>query len=59
MLPYVLPEEGKKLQYAKVRKQLIAISIVAAGFGGDISKTGCLIYWMILISVSIKCIVVI
>lgn len=38
MLPYVLPEEGKQLQYAKVRKQLIAISIVAAGFGGDISE---------------------
>lgn len=38
MLPYVLPEEGRQLQYAKVRKQLIAISIVAAGFGGDISE---------------------
>ena len=38
MLPYVLPDEGKQLQYAKVRKQLVAISIVAAGFGGDISE---------------------
>ena len=38
MLPYVLPEEGKLPQYAKVRKQLVAISIVAAGFGGDISE---------------------
>ena len=38
MLPYVLPEEGKLPQYAKVRKQLVAIGIVAAGFGGDISE---------------------
>ena len=38
MLSYVLPEEGKQLQYAKVRKQLVAISIVAADFGGDISE---------------------
>ena len=38
MLPYVLPEEGKLPHYAKVRKQLVAIGIVAAGFGGDISE---------------------
>ena len=57
MLPYVLPEEGKLPQYAKVRKQLVAIGIVAAGFGGDISEDGCLICWMISTSVSIRCIV--
>lgn len=38
MLPYVLPEEGKQLKYAKVRKLLVAISIVATGYGGDISE---------------------